>query len=83
MNYIDNITLRAAYSIDLYAINLKKVTVPEKSIQYQIRRFTPQRLAFNAFGCYLTEEPTKIVSSHLMKQSPISDLAAGYPTVVM
>jgi hypothetical protein len=57
--------------------------MPEETIKYRIRRFTPEGLAVNAFGCRSMAELTKIVSSSQVKQSPASDLAIGYPTVVM
>ena len=43
------------YSIDLYAINLKKKVVPEKHAQmsivnHQIRRLTPEGVATRTFG---------------------------------
>jgi hypothetical protein len=74
-----------AYSIDLYAINLKKKSVPEKSVRIlnNIRRFTPEGLALIAFGCRLTAEPTNIVSSRQVKLPRISDRVAGFPTGVM
>jgi hypothetical protein len=45
--------ISAAYSIDLYAINLKKMNVPERPTQvsamnYHIRRLTPEGVALKA-----------------------------------
>ena len=83
MSLIGNSTQGAAYSIDLYAINLKKRHVPEESIQYHVRRFTPEGLVSNAFGCCSWAESTNKVSSYQMKQFQISDLVTGHPTVVI
>jgi hypothetical protein len=84
MNSIDSRSLPAAYSIDLYAINLKKENVPEKSarISNNIRRFTPEGLALS-FRLLPYGRAAKIVSSHQVKQSQISDLVASFPTGVM
>ena len=53
MNSISCMVFPAAYSIDLYAINLKKKNVPERPTQvsvmnYHIRRLTPEGVAFKA-----------------------------------
>jgi hypothetical protein len=61
MDPIDSRSLPVAYSIDLYAINLKKRNVPEKfaRISNYIRRFTPEGGASNAFVGRLAAESTK------------------------
>ena len=84
MNSIGCIALSAAYSIDLYAINLKKKNVPERSTQvsrmnYHVRRLISARVALGAFSCNPKAEPIKRVSSYPMKQSRIFDLEAISP----
>ena len=53
MNSICCTVISAPYSIDLYAINLKKMDVPEKPTQVSvtnnhIRRLTPEGVALKA-----------------------------------
>ena len=84
MNSIGFVAFSAAYSIDLYAINLKKKNVPEKPTQvsrtnYHVRRLMSARVALRAICCNPEEEPIKEVSSHLMEQPQIFDLLVCYP----
>jgi hypothetical protein len=84
MNPIGCTAFSAAYSIDLYAINLKKKNVPERSTQvsrtnYHVRRLTSAMVALRASCCNPEAVPIKKVSSHLMEQPQIFDLVMGYP----
>lgn len=68
MNSIGRIAFLAAYSIDLYAINLKKKNVPERSTQvsrtnYHVRRLISAKVALRASGCNSEADPIKKVSS--------------------
>jgi hypothetical protein len=84
MSSIGRIPFPAAYSIDLYAINLKKKNVPERSTQvsrtnHHIRRLISARVVLRASCCNPEAEPIKKVSSYLMEQPQIIDLVVGYP----
>ena len=84
MKSIDCIASSAAYSIDLYAINLKKKNVPERPAQvsrtnYRVRRLISARVALGASCCNPNAEPTKSVSSYSMEQPQIIDLVVGNP----
>ena len=88
MNSIGCVAFSAAYSIDLYAINLKKKNVPERPTQvsrtnYHVRRLISARVAVRASCCNTEAEPIKKVSSHMMEQPRIFDLMVGYPAAGM
>ena len=83
MNSIGFIAMSEAYSIDLYAINLKKKNVPEKPTQvsrtnYHVRRLMSARVALRTICCNPKVEPIKKVSSQLMEQPQIFDLVVCY-----
>jgi hypothetical protein len=84
MKSIGYMAFSAAYSIDLYAINLKKKNVPERSTQvsrtnFHVRLLTSARVAVRVSCCNTEAEPIEKVSSHLMEQPQIFDLVTGYP----
>ncbi|VVB63795.1 Uncharacterised protein [uncultured archaeon] len=88
MKSIGCIAFSEAYSIDLYAINLKKKNVPERPTQvsrknYHVRRLISARVTLRASCCNPEAEPIKKVSSHLMEQHRIFDLMVGHPAAEM
>ena len=79
MNSIGFIAFSEAYSIDLYAINLKKKNVPEKPTQvsrtnYHVRRLMSARVALKAICCNPEAEP---IRSFVASDGTASDIRSG------
>jgi hypothetical protein len=77
-----------AYSIDLYAINLKNMGVPEQitqisAVNSMVRQAMRERLALSSFDCYSNAGLIKIntVSPRTVKQ--ICDAGPSYLIEVM
>jgi hypothetical protein len=76
--------LSALYSIDLYAINLKKRCVPERSIEvsemnHRFRCLISAVSESEAFGRNLGEGSFEEVSFQRMKQSKVLNLVSFHP----